>query len=132
MSIVQTSHANTAAAAWIVENIPALAAEITETVFQQNSALQGLDKHGKRKCCEDVAYHLHFLAEAMAVDSIETFVSYIAWAKIMLSSRGISPDDLADNLTVLKQVLVRRAPMHASVVQPFVEAAVRRFPDLPL
>ncbi len=132
MSGGQTSRANTPAAAWIIENLSALATEITETMFQRNSRLQSLGEYGRRKCSEDAAYHLHFLGEAIAVDSIETFVSYIAWAKIMLSSRGIDADDLATNLTVLKEVLTSHAPKHAPVLETFVDAAIRRFPEMPL
>ena len=60
---------------------------------------------GRIKCLEDAAYHITYLAEAVEAGTSAPFDEYLAWAKVVLASRGIPQDDLARYLTLLRELL---------------------------
>ena len=54
---------------------------------------------GKERCREDAAFHLDFLAGAIEVGSMTSFVEYARWTERMLAARDIDPSCLVENLT---------------------------------
>lgn len=116
-NLARTARTNWMASAWLDENLDSLASAITAETFSRNSELQ--EKYGqigRRKCEEDAHYHLHYLGEAIVNHSEKMFLDYVAWAKIMLCSRGIRAEDLANNLEVMAQVLRLKAPRPYRVI----------------
>lgn len=85
---------------------------------------------GRAKCLQDAGYHLAYLSEALASSSPDLFADYVAWAKVMLEGRGISAEDLAGNLEVLRDVLRRELPEEPDALA-YVEAGLERLPRLP-
>jgi methanogenic corrinoid protein MtbC1 len=87
---------------------------------------------GRAKCVQDACYHLSYLAEAIAASSPSLFADYIAWAKVMLDTRGIPAEDLSRNLHCMREVLQQRlsVPMSA-VVEQYIEVALSHLPQLP-
>ncbi|HKO12051.1 MAG TPA: cobalamin-dependent protein [Acidobacteriaceae bacterium] len=86
---------------------------------------------GRIRCREDAAFHLSFLAQALATGVPELFVDYIAWAKVMLGSRRVTALDLAQNMEVLRAVLNDRLPSElASAALEYVDAGFRALPSL--
>ena len=122
----------TLACEWLDANIPQLAEAITTRTFAANPELQ--TKYGNRgrlKCEQDAIYHLHYLYEAMASDSVTMFVDYIGWAKIMLCSRSIEWADLKENLEAMIHALRLAAPRKfANVFLKFIKAALKQLPEL--
>lgn len=87
---------------------------------------------GRAKCLQDAHFHLAYLAEAIAAESPALFTDYVAWAKVMLDSRGIPASDFAVNLGVLRDVLGQHLPAEAAALAAgFVESGLRQLPDLP-
>ena len=88
---------------------------------------------GRRKCLEDARFHLSFLAEAVAFDRPELFFRYIGWAKVMLASRGISPDDLSDYLSLMRRVVgAHLQPELAARTNSIIGQALLSLPNEPL
>lgn len=87
---------------------------------------------GRAKCLQDAAYHLSYLADAVAASSLSLFTDYVGWAKVMLGARGIPAADLSRNLTVMQEVVRGRLPPEASaVVDEYFDAGLSRLPSLP-
>jgi methanogenic corrinoid protein MtbC1 len=119
--------------AWLDENTPPLAAEITSSHFAAHpELLQRYGPQGKTRCREDAEYHLHYLSEAVAASSPQVFADYAAWAKIMLAARGIDWRDLAENFHLMAQVLERNAPAeHNALFAGLIGSAIHALPTLP-
>lgn len=110
-----------------------MAQGITTRVFALHPELRKkYGERGRKKCEEDTVYHLHYLSEALANNSKKMFVNYIGWAKIMLWSRGIDAEGLADNLEAMAQVLRVKSPRNCrSILSRFVHLSSAQFGRLP-
>jgi methanogenic corrinoid protein MtbC1 len=87
---------------------------------------------GRAKCVQDAGYHLSYLAEAISASSPALFADYIAWAKVMLESRGVPAGDLSRNLNCIREVLQQRlTPCMSVVTEQYIEAALSRLPQSP-
>lgn len=87
---------------------------------------------GRGKCLQDAAYHLAYLAEALAFDDRALFADYVAWVKVMLGKRRVPASDLAAHLECMAQVLRGQLPGEAGTLAAgFVEAALRAMPAMP-
>ena len=62
-------------------------------------------ERGRDRCVADAKRHLEALSQSIAAGRSALFVDYVAWAKIVLGSRGIPVQDLADNLEACRQTL---------------------------
>ena len=124
---------NSVAATWLNENIVALASDVTHAHFERHPEIrQRYGPCGRERCTQDAAYHLHFLAEAVLVQSPPIFLNYIAWAKIMLASRGIESEELEEYLIVIREVLTQNAALHQSIFAEFLNAAIEALPQFPI
>ncbi len=93
-------------------------------------------REGYKKCLEDAHFHLKYLAEAVAASQPTLFTDYVAWAKVMLSSRNVPVEDLRSHLQVLHDVVAEELPNDAAeTARAYVMAAIESFPrslqDLP-
>lgn len=87
---------------------------------------------GRAKCLQDAEFHLSYLTDAVSVDSPPLFADYVSWAKVMLEGRGIPHDDLARNLEILRDVLVRELPVElAGLAAEYVAVGLRQLPEQP-
>jgi signal transduction histidine kinase len=111
----------------------ALAEAVTDRQYHLHPDLAGrFGPLGRQRCREDAAFHLSYLAEAVAVGQPALFADYLAWAKVMLAGRGIPADDLVENLRALTDVLSRELPGGmAAVVSGVVEAGLAALPGVP-
>ena len=73
---------------------------------QQLGALPEMRAHfsGDRytKSVDDTVYHLTALAQALLVEEPTLLLDYVAWAKIVLVSRGLRDDHLTGSLTAIR------------------------------
>lgn len=67
---------------------------------------------GRKRCHEDMLYHLTYLADAIALGRGELFVSYVAWISGFLGRRNVPPSHLRLALQWIEQHLAQEA--HAS------------------
>jgi methanogenic corrinoid protein MtbC1 len=104
-----------------------LAEALTERHYELHPDLaQRYGERGRAKCLQDAEYHLSYLADSIAGASPSLFADYIAWARVMLSTRGIPTDDLANNLIVLSEMLRRELPGDPGrLASEYVEAGLR-------
>jgi MerR family transcriptional regulator, light-induced transcriptional regulator len=118
---------------WLNTNSKILAREITSEHFHRHPELdERYRQKGRERCIEDTAYHLHYLAEAIAADSPSLFTSYLGWAKIMLSARGIPPADLVSHLRTTMHIIEQRAAsIDVLAIANIVNAALAALPHLP-
>src|SRR4051812_36137825 len=87
---------------------------------------------GQARCVQDTEYHLAYLAAAVMYSSPALFCDYIAWAKAVLAAHGVGPEDVAGNLSCLRDVLSEALPRGVGeAVAPYVEAALRALPEAP-
>ena len=119
--------------AWLNANVSLLASQITESQFVDRPELDQIyGSKGRAKCQEDTAYHLHYLASAIGAASPQLFAHYIGWAKIMLKSRGIEAEDLAQNLRHIKDALLHQCcDAEAALIREYIDGALQQLPQLP-
>ena len=110
-----------------------IATLITERQFAADPSLAArFGDRGRLKCTEDARRHLEYLASAAATDSDSLFADYVAWAKILLARLGLTDDDLAKNLRLLREALRETldAP-HGDAAARIIDAALRDLPAMP-
>jgi signal transduction histidine kinase len=110
----------------------ALAEAVTARQYDLHPDLAGrFGPLGRQRCREDAAFHLSYLAEAVAVGQPALFADYLAWAKVMLAGRGIPVDDLVENLRALTDVLSRELPGGmATVASGVISAGLAALPGV--
>jgi methanogenic corrinoid protein MtbC1 len=110
-----------------------MAEEITAEYFRRRpEMLARWGEVGKRRCMEDSAFHLSYLAEAVRFDSPELFVDYIGWAKILLHSLRISESDLRENLELVRSTVGRHFEGDdRELVARIISKAEEALPSLP-
>lgn len=88
--------------------------------------------HGRAKCLEDAAYHLAFLAEAVATEAPALFLDYLGWAKVLLAQLGIPVQDLAHNLQCMRLALTQLLPPpQAAVAGAVIDSGLQSLDQLP-
>jgi methylmalonyl-CoA mutase cobalamin-binding domain/chain len=88
--------------------------------------------YGREKCLQDNRFHLAYLSEALTAELPSLFADYVAWAKVMLEQRGVSADDLATALHLLRETLAAElAPGPAAAAAAYVGAGLERLADTP-
>jgi methanogenic corrinoid protein MtbC1 len=109
-----------------------LAAAVTERHYELNPDLERrYGAAGRAKCLQDANYHLSYLAESLGSALPALFADYIAWAKVMLEARGVTANDLARNLDVLREVVRERLPgAEGELAARYVEEGLARLPQV--
>ena len=106
---------------------------IVERLYRERPELaERYGERGRAHCLKDTEYHLSYLGEALAAGAPSLFADYVGWAKVLLSGYRIPEEDLALNLTVLRESLVETLPEEAGArAVEFIDAGLKRLPDLP-
>jgi MerR family transcriptional regulator, light-induced transcriptional regulator len=94
---------------------------IAETTVARDYAQRPLllDRYGesgRKKYLQDILYNLATLAAALDADDPAMFVRYVAWLKIMLVSRGVALEDVAESLRCMLFALNETAGDHSNAV----------------
>lgn len=113
-------------------NLDLLSGEITERHARQfPEVFERYGPIGKIRCREDARFHLVYLAAALDTDIPAFFLDYVGWARVMLASRKIPPEDLARNLRILDEVLRDRlTPETAGRAGAMIAAALEQLPSM--
>ena len=122
------------ASEWIEREAGPLADAICEAHYQSQPDLE--QRHGpigRSKCREDALYHLEYLKVASLRSSPALFLDYLAWARVLLNSLNIPPEDLEANLACMGEVLQSHASADVwQALQPILLAGQQALPTLPL
>jgi len=121
-------------AAQLRANSERITAHVLEADYRRRPIL--VDRYGERGrelYARDNAYHVDFLAEAIANAEPALFVDYVAWAKSLLFAHGVLTEDLVHNLELLKEAVgaVLGADFAARALGP-VDDALAQLPRQPL
>ncbi len=82
-------------------------------------------EQGREKCIEDTEHHLDHLSASLLASSPTLFDGYIRWAGSVMSSAGVRPEDVRENLGFLRDSLVESLPEEmAGVAASYVESAM--------
>lgn len=117
----------------IIGNLAPLATRIVETEYARNP--EWLTKYGdagRVRCREDAEFHLSHLAESMVAENRRLFFDYLAWAKLLLQSRGIPVEHLVRHLKIAGEILERELPEpFREPVDSHLRAGLETIPALP-
>lgn len=100
------------------------AKEILQLQFRRNPELrQRYTEEMTQKCLQDVQYHLTFLAQAIAENSLSLYRDYIRWAKVLLQGLHIPIEEFTQNLDYQKEVISKYFPEKEAkrIVKQFLE-----------
>ena len=121
------------AAGWLRRHTTELASEITESYLARRPEFE--DRFGGKariRCQEDAAFHLHFLAEALIADSVQAFIDYTRWSKVMLAARKIPAEDLLEYLKHIRTLVLEKARYEErELIKFFLDAAIADLPQAP-
>lgn len=79
---------------------------------------------GREKCIDDVGYHLRYLNAACVAQSTILFRDYIAWVKALFVHLKFPPQDIADSLVAMRDVLIERIGEDAAALPADIINAV--------
>ena len=116
-----------------VSSLQRVAIAVTDAqLFRVPSLRARYGASGRQRCIEDTVFHLTYLSQAAELGDQSLFDDYVAWAKLMLISRGVGADDLEANLREIATAL-RAEPEEAGKLAAIrtVEAAITRLPSMP-
>jgi methanogenic corrinoid protein MtbC1 len=115
-------------------NAERIAAEVVERCFRERPDLDLVyGPAGRKKCLQDTQYHLQYLGEALAADSLPLFLDYVQWAKILLAGVKIPEADLANNFRLIAQVIDEILDKEeAKEAYKFISAGIEALPRMPL
>lgn len=86
---------------------------------------------GRVKCVQDANFHLSYLADSVSASSPLLFSDYIAWAKVMLSARGVPATHLSRNISIMHEVVREKLPSQlAVVIDEYFEAGLNKLPSV--
>jgi methanogenic corrinoid protein MtbC1 len=129
-----TLHQEVSAA--IEARLAALADALVTLHYDRQPALaERYGPQGRQHCRDDARTHLASLAQALAVACPSLFTEYVAWAQVLLTSRGLPPDDLVTHFHYLRTVVQQQLP---AAMQPLAGeyiaaglAQLRAVPPIP-
>jgi methanogenic corrinoid protein MtbC1 len=89
------------------------------------------DAEGRRKCREDVKYHLLYLADSMGAESLQLFLEYIRWVKSLFVSIDVPNESFKESLRVMREVILEREELPGSdEVVELLEKSIADFDHL--
>lgn len=128
-----SAEAGRAFAAAVESRSDEIATLVTDRQFAADPRLvERYGERGRRKCTEDAKRHISYLAAALSQGSDALFADYVGWAKILLGRLGMSDDDLATNLSLLRSAIAETMPDDvAHAAARVIDEGLRRLPALP-
>jgi hypothetical protein len=79
---------------------------------------------GRAKCVQDTKYHLSYLSAAISTTSPALFADYLSWAKTVMTAYDIRDEDLAANLSCMREVLTQALPAeYGAIAGRYLEEA---------
>jgi hypothetical protein len=89
---------------------PDLARAATDALHERHPEwIERWGQRGRERCLDDVAYHLSYAGDALALGRAEVFTDYVRFIDGFLARRGFGGDHLRDTLDVLAEIVAREA-----------------------
>ncbi|HEX9989141.1 MAG TPA: hypothetical protein VGE45_11775 [Chloroflexia bacterium] len=109
---------------------------LAETVVERQYRLQPdlmlrYGEVGREKCLQDTKHHLSSILSAIALSTPGVFVEYVIWVRGLLEAHNVPSEDLARNLTCIRDVLRDELPEEISeVAVAYVEAGLKQLANI--
>jgi MerR family transcriptional regulator, light-induced transcriptional regulator len=114
----------------------AAANRIAEATLERDYArrpylLDRYGEYGRNRYREDILYNVEALSASVDADDPGMFLRYVAWLKIVLVSRGVAADDIAESLSCMISALSDgEAGEHVAAVSN-LQAAMQALASMP-
>ena len=90
----------------------ALAEKITELQYSRQAAIwKPYGRSGYEKSVRDAAYHLSYLAEAVAANEPALYIEYLGWVKVLFAGLKFPEEALVSVLECTREVLSEDLPV---------------------
>lgn len=109
----------------VQDHIKVLAEAATEVMYVRHPewlARWGAD--ARVRSIDDLAYHLHYAADALALGSPATFLAYIAWITEFLERRQVPRSMLIESLETLREAPDARPELRALLTEAVTKLTV--------
>ncbi|TXT57756.1 MAG: Cobalamin-binding protein [Candidatus Thorarchaeota archaeon] len=81
-----------------------------------------------KRCKQDIAYHLEFLATAVRIESPSIFSSYLIWVKVLFANLKVPEAEFTKNLDCIKRVLPKYITKKlAKIAIEYIEIGLKEF-----
>src|SRR5271166_754965 len=104
-------------------------ATLARDYAQRPFLLDRYGEEGRRKYRQDILYNVEALAATLDADDAGMFLRYVGWLKVVLMSRGIAFEDIAESLRCM-EVALTDAGNHSSAVS-YLQAAQKQLASMP-
>lgn len=78
---------------------------VKQIYLKQNDLVKTYQEIEKSKSLRDIKYHLQYLAESVAAESIPLFLDYIDWVTVIMDNIGINHQDFILNLQLVHDAI---------------------------
>ena len=112
----------------ITARLEMLAEAVVERQYRlQPDLLSRYGEAGREKCLQDTKHHLSSVLSAIALSTPGVFVEYVIWVRGLLEAHNVPSEDVARNLTCIRDVLRDELPGDISeVAVAYVEAGLEQ------
>jgi hypothetical protein len=93
-----------------------LASRAAELVYERRPELGERGPVARSRCEEDTAFHVKFVAAALALGDPAILADYLAWLAPLLERFGVPQDDLDTNLEAIAAAVEELLPADAELV----------------
>lgn len=127
MANVPGDSANKAAAAALTAQAPAIAHAVIERMFHGKQSAPGLVTQRRLEyCLEDCLFHIKYVSQAVATGRHELLKEYLTWARTLLISYNVPPEDLTLQMQQLSETLADHLPEpeHVALIRDSISRAL--------
>jgi MerR family transcriptional regulator, light-induced transcriptional regulator len=119
----------------ILENRYYVAERVLKRLWDRFPSLeQQYSKKDKKKCRDDVIYHLMYLANSAGSASEELFLHYTGWVKVLFHSLGVPKETFLLSLEFIRDELrdyLESVPEGIACIERIINRSIEEFPDMP-
>lgn len=116
----------------ITARLELLAEKVVERQYRlQPDLITRYGEAGREKCLQDTKHHLSSILSASALSTPGVFVDYVIWVRGLLAAYNVPPEDVARNLTCIRDVLRDELPDDISeVAVAYVDAGLKQLANI--
>jgi methylmalonyl-CoA mutase cobalamin-binding domain/chain len=93
----------------LLERREVLAERVVGLLWERNPRYgERFGEEGRRKCREDVEYHMLYLADSLGAASPRLFIEYVRWVKSLFDSIDVPNTSFKESLEVMREVILER------------------------
>lgn len=111
---------------FITDQMEKLKEEIfTRQLQRQPHLSQKYPEEKKKKCLQDIEYHLSYLSQAISVKDVLLFEDYMAWVRVLFEELNLPLEEMQMNLKIIQEVLTQHCPPEEEILALYIEKGVQ-------